>query len=459
MSTVISGGTVYTATDTFAADVLVEHGTVTAIGRGLQAEQRIDASGKYVIPGGIDVHTHFDMPFGGTTAADDFQTGTLAAAFGGTTTCVDFAITYRGQSVEEGLRAWHQKAAGKAAIDYGLHMILTEMNDQVQADMDRLIRDEGVTSFKLFMAYKNVFMMDDESIFRALKRTAENGGLIQMHAENGGVIDTLVQRSLAEGKTAPKFHGLTRPTRAEGEATHRAIALAEMAGAPIYIVHLSCADALNAVREARDAGLPAYAETCPQYLFLSDANTAEPGFEGAKYVCSPPLREAWNQDELWKGLAKDDLQVISTDHCPFCFKEQKEMGLNDFSKIPNGMPGVETRMSLIYDGGVRTGKISMNRYVQLTATAPAKVFGLYPRKGTIAIGSDADIVVFDPNGASTLSARTHHMRVDYNPYEGRQVTGIASTVLSRGKVVIDNGRYVGQPGDGQFVKRGLFQQP
>jgi dihydropyrimidinase len=331
-------------------------------------------------------------------------------------------------------------------------MIITELNDQVEQEMDALVR-QGVTSFKLFMAYPGVFMLDDASIFKALLRTGKNGGTICMHAENGGVIDVLVQRALAEGKTAPKYHALTRPARAEAEATHRAIALAEIADVPVYIVHLSAAEALEMVTEARDRGLPAYAETCPQYLFLSYENYEEPDFGGAKYVMSPPLRDKAKQDQLWRGLAFNDLQVISTDHCPFCMKEQKELGRNDFSKIPNGAPGIETRMSLVYDGGVRTGKISLNRFVELTSTSPAKIFGLFPRKGTIAPGSDADIVIFDPNRTTTLGAKTLHMKVDYNPYEGRQVTGVTETVLSRGKVIIDQGRFVGRAGAGAFLKR------
>jgi dihydropyrimidinase len=331
-------------------------------------------------------------------------------------------------------------------------MIITELNDQVEGEMDALVR-QGITSFKLFMAYPGVFMLDDGSIFKALLRTGKNGGTICMHAENGGVIDVLVQRALAEGKTAPKYHALTRPARAEAEATHRAIAMSEIADVPIYIVHLSAAEALEMVTEARDRGLPAFAETCPQYLFLSYDNYEEPEFEGAKYVMSPPLRDKAKQKELWRGLAFNDLQCISTDHCPFCMKEQKELGRNDFSKIPNGAPGIETRMSLVYDGGVREGRITLNRFVELTSTSPARIFGLFPRKGTIAPGSDADVVVFDPNRTITLSARTLHMKVDYNPYEGRQVTGVTETVISRGRVVIDNGRFVGRAGAGAFIKR------
>ena len=454
MSLLIKGGTVVTATDLYPGDVFIENDRITALGSALTfpADRVIDASGKYVLPGGIDVHTHLDMPFGGTTSADDFESGTIAAAFGGTTTIVDFAIQYRGQTLHHAWETWMKKAEGRAAIDYGFHMIITELSDQVEQEMDALVT-QGVTSFKLFMAYPGVFMLDDATIFRALLRTAKNGGTICMHAENGGVIDVLVKRALAEGKTAPKYHALTRPARAEAEATHRAIALSEIAGVPIYIVHLSAAEALEMVAEARDRGLPAFAETCPQYLFLSYDNYEEAGFEGAKYVMSPPLRPKETQDRLWRGLAFNDLQVISTDHCPFCMKEQKTLGEGDFSKIPNGAPGIETRMSLVFDGGVRTGRISLNRFVELTATSPARIFGLFPRKGTIAPGSDADVVIFDPNRTVRLSASTHHMKVDYNPYEGREVTGVTDTVISRGRVIVDNGRFTGRAGAGAFLKR------
>lgn len=453
MSLLITHGTIVTASDRFSGDVFVEGEKVTTIGTSLAmaADRVIDASGKLVLPGGIDVHTHLDMPFGGTVSADDFESGTIAAAFGGTTTIVDFAIQYKGQTLHHAWETWMKKADGKAAIDYGFHMIMTELTDQVEVEMDALVR-QGVTSFKLFMAYPGVFMLDDASIFRALLRTGKNGGTICMHAENGGVIDVLVKKALAEGKTAPKYHAITRPARAEAEATHRAIALAEIADVPIYIVHLSAAEALEMVTEARDRGLPAYAETCPQYLFLSEDNYDEPGFEGAKYVMSPPLRSKATQDRLWRGLAFNDLQAIATDHCPFCVKE-KHLGDGDFSKIPNGAPGIETRMSLVYDGGVRTGRISLNRFVELTSTSPAKIFGLFPRKGTIAPGSDADIVIFDPEKTMTLSAETHHMKVDYNPYEGREVTGVAETVISRGRVIVDNGAFVGKVGAGSFLKR------
>ncbi|PYR63436.1 MAG: dihydropyrimidinase [Acidobacteria bacterium] len=455
MSTLlIKNGIVVTATDIYEGDVFVDGEKIAAIGTALQmsADRVIDAKRKYVFPGGIDVHTHLDMPFGGTTSADDFESGTIAAAFGGTTSVVDFAIQYKGQTLHHAWETWMKKAEGKAAIDYGFHMIITDLSDQVEEEMDALVR-QGVTSFKLFMAYPGVFMLDDASIFRALLRTGSNGGTICMHAENGGVIDVLVKKALTEGKTAPKYHALTRPARAEAEATHRAIALAEMANVPIYIVHLSAAEALEMVTEARDRGLPAFAETCPQYLFLSYDNYEEPGFDGAKYVMSPPLRPRETQEQLWRGLAFNDLQAISTDHCPFCMKEQKVLGKGDFSKIPNGAPGIETRMSLVYDGGVRPGRISLNRFVELTSTSPAKIFGLFPRKGTIAPGSDADIVIFDPETKVRLSAKTLHMKVDYNPYEGREVVGATDTVISRGRVVIDGGKFVGRAGSGSFIKR------
>ncbi len=459
--TIITNGRVVTASDTYASDVAVGNGKIVAIGQSLPPENAsriIDAAGKYVLPGGIDVHTHLDMPFGGTTSSDDFETGTRAAAFGGTTTLIDFAIQYKGQTLRTAFDTWMQKASSKAVCDYAFHCIITELADAQLDEMNALVR-EGVTSFKLFMAYPGVFMLDDGSIFKALRTTATNGGLVCMHAENGNAIDVIVQQALAEGKKAPKYHALTRPTTAEAEATSRAIALAEMAGAPVYIVHLSCNDALEKVREARDRGLPVYAETCPQYLYLSIENFDVPDFEGAKYVFTPPLREKWHQEKLWNGLKSDHLQVVSTDHCPFCFKEQKELGRNDFTKIPNGGPGVEHRMSLIYSGGVAAGRFSVNRFVELVSTTPAKLFGLYPRKGTIAVGSDADLVIFDPNRKHTISAKTHHMRVDYSMFEGIQVMGMPVTVLSRGRVVVESDKFLGRAGTGEFVKRSTYSQP
>jgi len=455
LKTLIKNGRIITAVDDYKADILIEDETISVIGAKLdmEADLVVDAAGKLVIPGGIDPHTHMELPFGGTQSSDDFRTGTIAAAHGGTTTIIDFAVQYKGETLIQAIDNWHAKAEGKTAIDYGFHLITTELEDNQIEEMHTLI-DEGISSFKMFMAYPGVFLVDDATIFRAMSAAGERGGLICMHAENGVVINEIIKRALAQGRTAPKYHALTRPTRAEAEGVHRAIAIAEMAEAPVYIVHLSCADALEQVREARDRGLPAFAETCPQYLFLSYDNYEEPGFDGAKYVMTPPLRDKSNQAELWKGLKTDDLQIISTDHCPFCMKEQKELGKDDFSKIPNGAPGVEHRVPLIYNGGVIENRISLNRFVELTSTAAAKMFGLFPKKGTIAIGSDADVVIFDPEKKQTISAQTHHMNVDYSAYEGKTITGVVETVLSRGRVVIDKGEYKGKQGDGQFLKRG-----
>jgi dihydropyrimidinase len=460
MRALVKNGTVVTALDQYQADILIEDGTISAIGRSLpdaQVDRAYDASGTYVLPGGVDVHTHMAMPFGGTVSIDDFESGTVAAAWGGTTTIVDFAIQPDDTSLPATLEQWWKKAEGKAVVDYAFHMVIRQWNDQIPADMDQLVKREGVTSFKIFMAYPGALMLDDASLFKAFQQTASNGGLICVHAENGGAIDVLVRQALAAGNSGPKYHMLTRPTTAEAEATHRAIRLAEMAGAPVYFVHLSCAEALQMVRESRDRGLPIHAETCPHYLFLNNVEYDRPGFEAAKYVMTPPLREARDQAALWQGLAGNDLQVISTDHCPFCFKGQKELGRDDFSLIPNGAPGVESRLSLVYDGGVRGGRISLNRFVDLVATAPARMMGLYPRKGTIAVGSDADLVIFDQDQRLTISARTHHSRIDYSLYEGMEVTGVPTTVLVRGEPVLLDRQFVGKAGSGRFLKRDLYQ--
>jgi len=449
---VIQGGTVVTSDDTYRADVGIAGEKIAAIGLALEAPETLDATGKYVMPGGVDVHTHLEMPFGGTVTADDWQSGTTAAVCGGTTTLIDFAIQDFGKSLRAGVDVWFGRAEGKAAMDYAFHTIIRELKESHLQEMDALVR-EGITSFKLFMAYPGVFMVDDATIFRALLRTKENGGLVCMHAENGGVIDTLVQRALAEGHREPKWHALTRPMGAEAEATRRAIALAEMAGVPIYIVHLSAGEAMEEVRRARERGFPAFAETCPQYLFLSDEDYERPGFEGAKFVMSPPLRPKGNEERLWNGLKTDALQAVSTDHCSFCMKEQKELGKDDFSKIPNGAPGIETRLMLLYDGGVGRGRITLNRFVELVSTRPAKIFGLYPRKGSITVGADADLLIWNPQAKWTISAKTHHMNVDYNPYEGREVTGLPEQVLLRGKVVVKDRKFIGKVGQGEFIAR------
>ena len=460
MSVLIKNGRIVTAVDDYQADVFASDQTVDLIGRDLviEADTVIDAKGKLVIPGGVDPHTHLEMPFGGTETSDTFETGTRAAAFGGTTSLIDFAIQTKGTSTLDTLDTWHAKAAGRTAIDYSFHMVITDMPESRAPEMRRLA-DEGITSYKLFMAYPGVLLSGDGTIFRTMRQAGEDGTLVCMHAENGIVIDELVKTALAEGHIEPKYHALTRPTRLEAEGVHRALAIAEVARAPVYIVHLSCYDALQELRMAQARGVMAHAETCPQYLLLDVDDYDQPGFDGAKYVLTPPLREKWNQEELWKGLRGDALNAISTDHCPFCLKEQKELGRQDFSKIPNGGPGVENRMSLIYHYGVGKGFIDLNRFVELTSTAPAKIFGLFPKKGTIAVGSDADIVIFDPNHEETISyynARTHHMNIDYNAYEGFTVKGFTETVISRGKVVVDRGEYLGRPGDGRFVKRGPY---
>ncbi len=457
MKTLIKGGTVVNADASTRADVLVDGEQVGAVGVDLEAsaDRTVDATDKWVIPGAIDVHTHMELPFGGTFAKDTFETGTRAAAFGGTTTIIDFAVQPRGGSLRQGLDAWMEKAQGNACVDYGFHMIISDVRDDVLSEMDTLV-DEGVTTFKLFTAYPGVFFSDDGAIFRAMQQTAQNGGLIMMHAENGLAIDVVAAQAFADGKTDPYYHGTSRSPVMEGEATNRVIRLAEVAGVPVYIVHLSARHALNEVRRARDEGLPAFAETCPQYLFLTLDDLGN-GFEGAKYVCSPPLRPEDHHEDLWKGLIHDDLQVVSTDHCPFDFEGQKDLGKGDFRKVPNGLPGVEDRVDLLHDGGVAGGRITPNRWVELISAAPARLFGL-PQKGAVAAGMDADLVVYDPNRKRTISAKTHHMAVDYSCYEGREVQGAADVVLSRGRVMVENGDWKGETGWGSFLKRQRSQQ-
>jgi dihydropyrimidinase len=455
MRILIRSGTVVNADGSAEADVLVEGETIVAVGREVGngddgADQVIDASGKYVIPGAIDVHTHMELPFGGTFAKDTFETGTRAAAFGGTTSIIDFAVQSRGGSLREGLDTWHAKAEGNACVDYGFHMIMSDVNDSTLAEMDGLV-EEGVTDFKLFTAYPGVFFSDDGSIYRAMQQTDKNGGLILMHAENGLAIDVVAAQAVEAGNTDPYYHGVVRYPIFEGEATNRVIRLAEAAGVPVYIVHLSSRDALDAVRAARDRGAMAFAETCPPYLYLSLDDMGN-GFEGAKYVCSPPLRPADHQEELWTGLVKDDLQVVATDHCPFDFHDQKQLGQGDFRKVPNGLPGVEERVDLMHDG-VAAGRLTKERWVEICSAAPARLFGMAGRKGVVAPGADADLVVYDPKRRHVLSASTHHMNVDYSCYEGREVQGGSDIVMSRGRVIVEDGRYLGQKGDGRFLRR------
>ena len=456
MRTLIVGGTVVNANGSAEADVLVDGETIALVGRdlraaGITADRTIDATGRYVIPGAVDVHTHFDMPMGPVMSKDTFETGTRAAAFGGTTTILDFAAQDRGHSLHEALDVWHAKADGQCAIDYGFHVSVSDVNERSLDEMDALV-DEGVTDFKVFTAYPGRMYSDDAGILRTLRRAAGNGALVMVHAENGIAIDVLMDANAEAGRTAPWYHGVSRPATLEAEAAARVIRLADVAGAAVYIVHLSSRDALDAVREARDRGLPAYAETCPQYLFLSLDDLGN-GFEGAKFVCSPPLRPKDHQDALWRGLQAYDLQVVSTDHCPFDFHGQKDAGRDDFRKIPNGLPSVEDRLDLVHDGGVVGGRISRERWIEVCATAPARMFGMAGRKGVVAPGADADIVVYDPNRRHVISASTHHMAVDYSCYEGRTVQGGSDVVMSRGKVIVEDGRYCGTKGDGRFLRR------
>lgn len=453
----IVGGTVVTASESFKAEVGVKNGKIVQIASKIkdQAKETIEAKGCYVMPGAIDVHTHLEMPFGGTVSADDFETGTRAAAFGGTTCLIDFAIQGQGQTLAEALEIWHAKARDKATIDYGFHLAVTDVNDAILEELAQVVKD-GISSFKVFLAYKGALMIDDGAFFKVLRRAKEVGALTMLHAENGEIIDVLVTEALAAGNTEPLYHALTRPEEAEGEATTRAIFLADMAEAPLYIVHLSCASALAAVKEARDVGMPIMAETCPQYLLLDINNYKEPDFGGAKYVMSPPLRAKYNQPELWDGLIRGDLEVIATDHCPFNFKGQKDMGKDSFAAIPNGAPGIEHRFLLTFNEGVRKKRISINKMVDILATGPARIFGL-DKKGSIGIGADADLVVFDPKADLLISATNQHQNVDYTPYEGYKGKGQIKTVLSQGRVIVRGDEFLGTPGTGRFIKRKPFK--
>jgi dihydropyrimidinase len=459
MSVLIKGGRVITAADDYVGDVFVEGEAVAQLGDSLdvQADKVIDASGKYVLPGCIDPHTHMEMAFGGTVTCDDFTSGTVSAAFGGTTTHVDFCIQPPGDSLPAALAAYHEKIErAKPVIDVGFHMGVTDLHEGGNLEDLARLPEEGVTSYKLFMAYKGAIMVDDETLFKTMQVAADTGALVMVHAENGDAIDVLVKQALAEGKTEPKWHAVTRPPITEAEATNRAIQLARVAGSPLYVVHVSCKEALEPIERARAADWDAWGETCTQYLFIDQTALDQPDFEGGKYVYTPPPRPKENQEHLWNALATGVLSVLSTDHCPFNWDGQKTMGRDDFSKIPNGGPGIENRLHMIHHFGAREGRFSLNRMVEILSTNPARFFGLYPRKGTIAVGSDADIVVFDPEKPHTISASTHHSNVDYNLFEGTEVRGAPDAVLVRGQVIVENDELVAEPGAGQFVRRARF---
>ncbi|MCM3714297.1 dihydropyrimidinase [Alkalihalobacillus oceani] len=458
MKKIITNGTIVTAADQYEADILIEDGKIAAIGERLTADgaEIVDAKGAYIFPGGIDPHTHLEMPFGGTVTVDDFETGTTAAAFGGTTTVIDFCLTNKGEPLKNAIKTWHDKSRDKAVIDYSFHLMIGEVNEQVLEEIPLVIEEEGITSFKVFMAYKNVFQADDETLFRTLLFAKEHGALVMVHAENGDVIEHLVKEALDSGKTDPIYHALTRPPEVEGEATHRAAQLTGLADSQLYVVHVSCAEAMEKIADARKKGYRIYGETCPQYLVLDQTALEKPDFEGAKYVWSPPLREKWNQEELWKGLANGQLHTLGSDQCSFNFKGQKELGRGDFTKIPNGGPMIEDRFSILYSEGVEKGRISLNQFVDIVSTKIAKLFGLFPQKGTIAVGSDADLVIFDPTAERVISAETHHMAVDYNAFEGMTIKGEPVSVLSRGEFVIRDKAFVGKPGAGKYLKRKRF---
>lgn len=454
MSVVVRGGRIATACADFVGDILIDGDTIAAIGSFPDVDAEvIDASGKLVLPGGVDPHTHLDAPLKGTMTADDFESGTIAAAIGGTTSIIDFPVQEKGQDPRVSHEEWAGRAEGKAVVDWGLHQVIVDLPDEYFPALDDLIAN-GSPSFKMFMAYPGARMVDDATIFKAMRRTADNGGFVLMHCENGPVIDLLEKEALAAGHTGPEYSAVTRPPVTESEATGRAIALAELAGVPVYVVHLAAAQALTAVAAARERGLPVFAETCPHYLLLTEDVLKEPDFGGSKYVMCPPLRTPWHQERLWDGLRTNDLQVVSTDHTPFRFADQKQLGRDNFPKIPNGVPGLEWRTTLLYHFGVREGRIGLNRFVDLISTTPAKLFGCYPRKGEIAPGSDADLVIFDPQRETTLTAASQASRSDYNPYEGWTVRGAVDTVLLRGELIVEGGRFVGRRGQGRFLRRG-----
>lgn len=460
MKKVIKGGKIATATDVYEADVLIEDGIITKIGKNLEEDAEIiDATGKYVMPGGIDPHTHLDMPFNNTVTDDDWESGTIAAAFGGTTTILDFCLSAGESKLSDAVKKWHAKAKDKAVIDYGFHLMITDFTPETEAELPVILEKEGITSMKVFMAYAREFQSSDRTLFKAFKIGNATDTVVMVHCENGSVIDELVEEALANGNTAPIYHARTRPAALEGEATKRAIELANLAGAKLYVVHVTCKEAVDEIIKAREKGYDVLGETCPPYLTLDESMLAQPGFEGAKYVWSPPLRPVEHQEVLWNALKAKQLQTIGSDQCSFSFKGKKQLGLHDFSKIPNGGPFIEDRFGILYSEGVAKGRITINEFVDMISTSAAKTFGLFPKKGTIAIGSDADIVLFDPEVKRVISAETHHMNVDYNPYEGWEVAGEVQTVLVRGEYVVKDKTFVGTLGSGQYLKRKPSSQP
>jgi dihydropyrimidinase len=458
MKKLIKNGTIVTASDTYNAEILIENGKISAIGNNLPTHgaEVVDAKGCYVFPGAIDPHTHLDMPFGGTITKDDFETGTIGAAFGGTTTIIDFCLTNKGEPLKDAIATWHNKSKDKAVIDYGFHLMIGEINDSVLEQLETVVNEDGITSFKVFMAYKNVLQADDETLFRTLVAAKKLGALVMVHGENGDVIDFLTKKALAEGKTDPIYHALTRPPEVEGEATGRAATLTGLANSQLYVVHVSCADAVEKIAEARNKGFNVWGETCPQYLVLDKTYLEKPNFEGAKYVWSPPLRDKWNQEVLWNALKNGQLQTLGSDQCSFDFKGQKELGRGDFTKIPNGGPIIEDRVSILFSEGVKKGRLTLNQFVDITSTRIAKLFGLFPKKGTISVGADADIVIFDPTVERTISAEKHHLAVDYNAFEGMQITGEPVSVLVRGEFVVRDKQLVAKPGSGKYIKRAKY---
>ncbi|ADU29579.1 dihydropyrimidinase [Evansella cellulosilytica] len=458
MKKVIKNGFIVTAADTYEGEILIENEKIVAIGSHLDADgaEVIDAKGCYVFPGGIDPHTHLEMPFGGTVSKDDFETGTIAAAFGGTTTVIDFCLTNKGEPLKNSIDTWHKKSKDKSVIDYSFHLMISEINDEVLGELPQVIDEEGITSFKVFMAYKHVFQADDETLFRTLISAKDLGALVMVHAENGDVIDYLTKKALEEGNTEPIYHALTRPPEVEGEATGRAAHLTGLANSQLYVVHVSCAQAVEQIAEARNKGFNVWGETCPQYLVLDKTYLEKPDFEGAKYVWSPPLRDKEHQEVLWNALKSGQLQTLGSDQCSFDFKGQKDLGMGDFTKIPNGGPIIEDRLPILFSEGVKKGRITLNQFVEITSTRIAKLFGLFPQKGTIAVGSDADIVIYDPNVERVISADTHHMAVDYNAFEGMKITGEPVSVLSRGEFVIRDKQFVGKLGSGKYLKRAKY---